>query len=294
LAAPIMHPNITFTQLRCFVAVVETGSFTAAAQRINLTQSAVSQAVAGLEDALGAKLLSRTRDGIVTTDLGEAALIEARALLAGAVRLAAVTRASDALAGTTLRVGSVQSAAAKLLPGWLKPFRALYPQAGITLHEGVDQEVTDWVLAGAVDIGIGGIAHPDLANHLVANDDFVLVLPADHRLAKRASIGLEALEGERAILSGGGSEKQLDEAFGALGIRPDVLFLARDNSTIFGMVREGIGLTVMPELAIPDDITGLAVRRLTPTLRRDLHASVRKEGPSAAGQAFLDLLPIGK
>jgi len=60
---------------------------------------------------------------------------------------------------------------------------------------------------------------------------------------------------------GGGGEKQLDEAFGALGIRPDVLFLARDNSTIFGMVREGIGLTVMPELTIPDDITGLAVRR---------------------------------
>src|SRR5262249_42518912 len=111
-----MHPNITFTQLRCFVAVAETGGFTSAAQRIHLTQSAVSQAIAGLEDVLGAKLLTRTREGVVLTDMGEAALIEVRALLAGVQRLAAVTRTSDKLAGATLRIGSVQSAAARLLP----------------------------------------------------------------------------------------------------------------------------------------------------------------------------------
>ena len=102
-----MHPNITFTQLRCFVAAAETGGFTAAAQRIHLTQSAVSQAIAGLEDALGAKLLIRTRVGVKLTDLGEAAFAEAQALLAGAQRLAAVTKASDKLSGTTLRIGLV-------------------------------------------------------------------------------------------------------------------------------------------------------------------------------------------
>jgi DNA-binding transcriptional LysR family regulator len=287
-----MHPNITFTQLRCFVAVAETGGFTSAAQRIHLTQSAVSQAIAGLEDALGAKLLTRTREGVVLTDMGEAALIEARALLAGAQRLAAVTRTSDKLAGATLRIGSVQSAAARLLPGWLKPFRALYPQAGITLHEGTDDEVTAWVLADAVDVGISGQAHPDLDNHIVANDDFVLVLPANHRLAKNASISLEALDGERAIFSGGGDDTQLAAALMAVGAKPQVLFMARDNSTIFGMVREGIGLTIMPDLTLPDDTTGLAVRRLTPTLRRDLHASTHKSGLSPAGKAFMELLPI--
>jgi DNA-binding transcriptional LysR family regulator len=288
-----MHPNITFTQLRCFVAVAETGGFTSAAQRIHLTQSAVSQAIAGLEDALRAKLLTRTREGVVLTDMGEAALIEARALLAGAQRLAAVTRTSDKLAGATLRIGSVQSASARLLPGWLKPFRALYPQAGIILHEGTDEEVTDWVLADAVDVGISGRAHPHLDNHIVANDDFVLVLPANHRLAKNASISLEALDGERAIFSGGGDDTQLEAALAAAGAKPQVLFLARDNSTIFGMVREGIALTIMPDLTLPDDTTGLAVRRLTPTLRRDLHASTRKNGLSPAGKAFLELLPIG-
>lgn len=287
-----MHPNITFTQLRCFVAVAETGGFTSAAQRIHLTQSAVSQAIAGLEDALGAKLLTRTREGVVLTDMGEAALIEARALLAGAQRLAAVTRTSDKLAGATLRIGSVQSAAARLLPGWLKPFRALYPEAGITLHEGTDDEVTAWVLANAVDVGISGQAHPDLDNHIVANDDFVLVLPANHRLAKNSSISLEALDGERAIFSGGGDDTQLAAALMAAGAKPQVLFLARDNSTIFGMVREGIGLTIMPDLTLPDDTTGLVVRRLTPTLRRDLHASTHKSGLSPAGKAFMELLPI--
>ncbi|CAM5775821.1 putative HTH-type transcriptional regulator YvbU [Labrys miyagiensis] len=288
-----MHPNITFTQLRCFVAVAETGGFTSAAQRIHLTQSAVSQAIAGLEEVLGVKLLTRTREGVILTDMGEAALIEARSLLAGAQRLAAVTRTSDKLAGATLRVGSVQSAAARLLPGWLKPFRALYPQAGITLHEGSDDEVTAWVLAGAVDVGITGQAHPDLDNHIVANDDYVLVLPANHRLARTASIGLEAIDGERAIFSDGGDDTQLETALAAAGAKPQVLFLARDNSTIFAMVREGIALTIMPDLTLPDDTSGLAVRRLTPTLRRDLHASTRKAGLSPAGKAFMELLPIG-
>lgn len=289
-----MHPNITFTQLRCFVAAAETGGFTAAAQRIHLTQSAVSQAIAGLEDALGAKLLTRTRVGVKLTDLGEAALVEAQALLAGAQRLATIAQASDKLAGTTLRIGSVQSAAAKLLPGWLKPFRALYPRAGITLHLGTDEEVNDWVLADAVDVGISGEPHPELDSAIVANDDFVLILPAGHPLAKNASIGLEAIDGERAIFSGGGGNRQFEEALLAAGSKPNVLFLARDNATIFGMVREGIGLTVMPDLTLPDDTSGLAVRRLTPPLRRDLHASVRKQALSPAGQAFLELLPIGK
>ncbi|WP_448950365.1 LysR family transcriptional regulator [Labrys neptuniae] len=289
-----MHPNITFTQLRCFVAAAETGGFTAAAQHIHLTQSAVSQAIAGLEEALDAKLLIRTRIGVKLTDIGEAALVEAKALLAGAQRLATISKASDKLAGATLRIGSVQSAAAKLLPGWLKPFRALYPQAGITLHLGSDEEVNDWVLADAVDIGISGEPHPELDNAIVANDDFMLILPAAHALAKNASIGLEAIDGERAIFPGGGGNRQVDEALVATGSKPNVLFLARDNATIFAMVREGIGLTVMPDLTLPDDTTGLAVRRLTPPLRRDLHASVRKEGLSPAGQAFLELLPIGK
>ncbi|MDT3377286.1 LysR family transcriptional regulator [Labrys neptuniae] len=289
-----MHPNITFTQLRCFVAAAETGGFTAAAQRIHLTQSAVSQAIAGLEDALGAKLLIRTRVGVKLTDLGEAAFAEAQALLAGAQRLAAVTKASDKLSGTTLRIGSVQSAAARLLPGWLKPFRALYPQAGITLHLGTDEEVNDWVLADAVDIGISGEPHPDLDNTIVANDDFVLILPGGHPLAKNASIGLDAIDGERAIFSGGGGNRQLDDALAAARSKPNILFLVRDNATIFGMVREGIGLTVMPDLTLPDDTSGLAVRRLTPPLRRDLHASVRKQDISPAGRAFLELLPIGK
>ncbi|MGN8114865.1 LysR family transcriptional regulator [Labrys sp. 22185] len=289
-----MHPNITFTQLRCFVAAAETGGFTAAAQRIHLTQSAVSQAIAGLEDALGAKLLIRTRVGVKLTDLGEAAFAEAQALLAGAQRLAAVTKASDKLSGTTLRIGSVQSAAARLLPGWLKPFRALYPQAGITLHLGTDEEVNDWVLADAVDIGISGEPHPDLDNTIVANDDFMLILPGGHPLAKNASIGLDAIDGERAIFPGGGGNRQLDDALAAARSKPNILFLVRDNATIFGMVREGIGLTVMPDLTLPDDTSGLAVRRLTPPLRRDLHASVRKQDISPAGRAFLELLPIGK
>ena len=122
----------------------------------------------------------------------------------------------------------------------------------------------------------------------------MLILPGGHPLAKNASIGLDAIDGERAIFSGGGGNRQLDDALAAARSKPNILFLVRDNATIFGMVREGIGLTVMPDLTLPDDTSGLAVRRLTPPLRRDLHASVRKQDISPAGRAFLELLPIGQ
>lgn len=284
-----MTPNVTLVQLRCFSGVVEHGGFTVAADRLCLSQSAVSQAVAGLERALGATLLLRSRDGLALTTAGAAALVETRAVLAAVARLGTCRGLADKLSGT-LRIGVVQSAAIRLLPSWLRRLRAEHPGIAVTLYEGTDPEVTAWVQAGVVEIGITSRTHPELAARPVYSDDYLVVVPIDHELASRASLPLSALDGQRMLLSGGGCETLIQELLTAAASHPEIACLVRDNATLLSMVREGLGLTIMPELAL-DDSRGVVAIPLRPNLRRILHAvTLPAETLHPVATAFLTLI----
>jgi len=284
-----MAANITLVQLRCFAGVVEHGGFTMAADHLCLSQSAVSQAVAALERTLDAPLLLRGRDGLTLTVAGEAALVEARAALAAVARLGICGGLAGRLSGT-LRIGVVQSAAVRLLPAWLRRLRAEHPGIAVTLYEGTDPEVTGWVQSGVVEIGITSRTHPELAARPVSSDDYLVVVPSDHAFASRASISLKALDGQRMLLSGGGCETLIQELLAAASSHPEITCLVRDNTTLLSMVREGLGLTIMPELAL-DDGSGVTTLRLSPNLRRTLHAvSLPTDTLRPAVTAFLALI----
>lgn len=284
-----MPPNVTLVQLRCFAGVVEHGGFTVAADRLRLSQSAVSQAVAGLERALDTALVLRGRDGLVLTAAGEAALVETRAVLAAVERLGTCSGLAGKLSGT-LRIGVVQSAAVRLLPAWLRRLRTEHPGITVSLYEGTDPEVTAWIQAGVVEIGITSRTHPELAARPVYSDDYLVVVPADHELASRASLPLAALDGQRMLLSGGGCETLIQELLTAAASHPEIACLVRDNATLLSMVREGLGLTIMPELAL-DDSRGVVGIPLRPNLRRTLHAvSPPAETLRPVATAFLTLI----
>ena len=285
-----MFPNISIVQLRCFRGVAEQGSFTAAANHLCLSQSAVSQAVAGLERTLNTSLLVRGREGVTLTASGIAALAETRVALAAIERIATSTNSAAPLSGS-LRVGVVQSAAIRLLPGWMRRLRAEHPGIVITLYEGTDPEVTAWVLAGVVEIGITSRTHPDLMAKPVYQDDYVVVVPTGHPLAQHGSIGLNELDGERMLLSGGGCETLIEELLKAAASNPDIVCIVRDNATLVSMIREGLGLTIMPELALPVACDGVQLIRLRPNLRRTLHVITRPhEALGPVIMAFLDLI----
>ncbi|CAH1653126.1 LysR family transcriptional regulator [Chelatococcus asaccharovorans] len=284
-----MFPNVTLTQLRCFSGVAEQGSFTAAADRLHLTQSAVSQNVAALEKALQARLVVRMRGELSMTAAGQRALAEVRLALSAVERLGAVTSSPTALRGA-LRLGVVQSAAVRLLPGWIRRLRAAHPEVTVTLYEGTDPEVLDWVLAGIAEIGIASRKHTQLEAREVFADNFVVVVPTGHPFERRGNIELAELDGQRMLMSGGGCETMIEQLLTAANCRPDVVCMVRDNTTLCGMVREGLGLTIMPELALPGDKTGLEVVALRPRLRRVLNLLSPPEaalGPIATAFAAL-------
>ncbi|MGY8663047.1 LysR family transcriptional regulator [Bradyrhizobium sp. UFLA05-109] len=285
-----MFPNITVVQARCFCSVAEKGNFTVAADHLCLSQSAVSQAVAALERTLGAQLLVRRRDGITLTSAGVAALAEARAVLAAVERLAGSVRHSAALSGS-LRIGVVQSAAIRLLPRWLRQLRDAHPDISVTLYEGTDPEVTAWIQAGIVEIGFTSRTHAELAAMPVFRDDYVVVVRQGHAFAAKRSIALKDLDGQRMLLSGGGCETLVQELLAAASSNPEIVCLVRDNATLTSMVSEGLGLTIMPELALPLDRHDFVTIKLRPSMQRTLHAVTRK--PDELGPvplAFLNLI----
>ena len=285
-----MFPNVSLIQIRCFRGVAERGSFTAAADHLCLSQSAVSQAVAGLEKTLGVALLVRGRDGVTLTSAGAAALQEARTVLASVERFAASARTSRSIGGS-LHIGVVQSAAIRLLPGWMRQLRALHPGIRIVLYEGTDPEVAGWVEAGAVEIGITSRTEAALTAMPVFEDDYVVVVPEQHELAGRTSVRLKELDGQRMLMSGGGCETLIVELLAAASSNPEIACMVRDNATLVSMVGAGLGLTIMPELAVPVDHSGVVIIRLRPALRRTLHAvTLGLDKISPAANAFLGLV----
>ena len=139
--------DVTLTQLRVLLAIIDSGSFTMAAEQLGITQSGVSQAVAGLESALQSAVLVRDRHGITPTALGEKVLSHARIALAHVECIQQEAAAAVGLATGRLRLGSVPSAATRLLPPLLHSFRRRHPSTELVLLEGTDQEVREWVLS---------------------------------------------------------------------------------------------------------------------------------------------------
>ena len=285
-----MFPNVTLIQIRCFRGVAERGSFTAAAEHLCLSQSAVSQAVAGLERTLGVALLLRGRDGVTLTSAGAGALQDARAVLASVERFAASARTSKSIRGS-LHIGVVQSAAIRLLPGWMRQLRAIHPDIKIVLYEGTDPEVTGWVEAGAVEVGVTSRTQAALTATPVFEDDYVVVVAEQHELAGRTSVSLKELDGKRMLMSGGGCETLVAELLAAASSNPEIACMVRDNATLVSMVGEGLGFAIVPELAVPVDHGGVVIVRLRPNVRRTLHAvTLGLDQISPAAKAFLSLV----
>lgn len=285
--------DVTLQQLRVLVAVVEAGGFTKAAGALRMTQPGVSHTIAGLEAKLGASLVERERGGVRPTEVGERVLVHARELLGLIERIGEEASGAKKLTAGRLRVGSFPSAASRILPALIGAFNSRYPGVEVTLMEGTDPEVSEYIRSRAVDVGFVTLPAPELETVPVAEDELLAVLPEGHPLDGASAVSIERLAQEPFVMSQGGCEPLISSAFRSAGCEPNTRYEVRDMGAILAMVGEGLGVTIVPELALPrypETLPDLCTVPLDPAVRRCLALAARAFGTaSPAAAAFVGL-----
>ncbi len=280
-----------------FLAVAEDRSFTRAAARIHVVQSALSVSVRTLERELGARLLDRTTHRVELTEAGRALVVEARRTLAAAD---AARDAVDAVQGGlrgTVRIGIMHSLALIDLAGLLTAFHRERPLVRIepSASEGGSVDLARSVEEGRLDLAfaaIPGAYPPGLAVVALATERIGLACPPEHRLAGRKSVRLAELDGERFIdfPAGWGTRISVDRLFLQHGISRELAVEIADVVAVGELVRAGLGLAFLtPSLLGPGHPLRLVPVRPYPSFAVSLITSDRRP-ISAAAQAFVDLV----
>jgi DNA-binding transcriptional LysR family regulator len=265
---------MNITQIRSLIAIAETGSFTAAAHRMGITQSAMSQAMAGLEENLAVKLLVRQSGGVCLTAFGERMLDHARRAM---THLNAIQTEAAIEAGQppmSLRLAAFASVYSTILPRLIARFRGLHPDITLTLLESDDSEIENLLAAGHVDLGVVLNPAPEDNALLLGQDEWMAIFPRSHHLARRQSVSLADLAGQPFVLATGGCQIHAQSLLADAGLTlSDIRIRVRDWSSAIALVGAGEGIGLVPESALQgqDRMTGqksLATARLDPGLYR--------------------------
>lgn len=285
------HPSIA--QLRALVAAHDRGSITEGALDLDVTQSAVSHSIAELERNLGVKLLRRGRTGVVATAAGNRILVHARGLLRLLESIQSEARAANGHLSGTLRIASFRSAATHLLPILISLFNRSFPEVNCTVLslEGIQSGVELAVQEGRADIGIAPLpVASSLISWELARDSWMALVP-DNGRKEPLHLGWEEFERRPFIMCNEGGAHYIREYFASHGRSLRVADQVKDDSVILSMVSHGLGLSVLPQIAVEPVPTGVRLREMPEPFERVIGVVVM---PSLFGtpvvSAFLKLL----
>lgn len=286
-------------RLRILREVATHGSFSAAAESLYLSQSAVSQQVATLEREVGTALLDRSRDGATLTEAGRVLVSHADAAIA---RLDEAERELAALAGLEggeVRIASFPSASATLLTSAVSDFVRRYPKVRISVAEEEPEESIPRLRAGELDLAltfdypeVPAAEDRDVERTLLLTETMHVALPLNHPLADRARVPLAELSGEDWLSGACPSScgEVVKASCRAAGFEPNVAYESDDYHVLQGFVAAGLGVTLLPDLALPTLRSDVVVRPIEPgaPLRRVWAAT--RQTRSTATRAMLEVL----
>ncbi len=289
------------SRLNVFREVVAHGSFSAAADALSYSQSAVSQAIATLEGELGVSLIERNRGGVRATAAGAALNGHIGGILAQMETAEAEIAAIAAGHGGQLRMASFPTAGATLMPQAIAAFRASHPGVDVTLAEGEPEEIAPRLRAGEFDLvllfefeGVGERLGAGIRRFELLEDPLHLTLRSDHPLAQRKQLRLEDLRRESWIQTSAASPcaRHVVRSCHGAGFEPSVSFESDDYQTVQGLVAAGVGVALIPQLALSTVRPDIRVRALHPQspVRKVLAATPRGAAVTPALTTMLDIL----
>ncbi|MGW8467025.1 LysR family transcriptional regulator [Pseudomonas sp. CLCA07] len=283
---------MTLTQLEIFSLVAELRGFTAAANRLGISQSAVSHALKSLEQELGVELLRRHQSQVELSDIGQQLLLRARAMLGLANTLRQEAADARGMKRGTLRIGSFgPTSSIRLLPLILQHYRAAHPGIEVHIDEGPDRQVIQWLEERRIDIGFVVLPEERFDTFALLEDQMVALLPADHALAGRDSLSLSDLCSDPFVLTEAGSSELVSRLFSAARLTPNIRYRCSQLISTLDAVGRGDALTVVAESSLPDDDNRRYVKKpLSPAVIRQVGLAVLDQRQSSpATLAFVKL-----
>jgi DNA-binding transcriptional LysR family regulator len=277
-----LYGMFDLSQIRVLREVAERGSFSAAADALDYTQSAVSKQIAALERQAGLTLIERAVRPCRPTDAGLVLLSHAEQAFS---HLAAAEQALEAIAGLragTLRLGTFASAGATIVVPAIAAFHERHPRIHLSLIETDPREAIALVRTGELDLAVIHDYDSFEDEHLeithLLDDNFELVVPRSHPLARKRTVRLDALASERWLFPRiiGGTSSTYDRlmrgACAVAGFEPQILFEINDCQTVQGFVAAGMGIAVLPRLALHPRHAGVVARKLADAPSRSVLA----------------------
>lgn len=260
----------TLRQLQHFVALAEHLHFGKAAAAVAVTQSTLSASLKELEEILGAPLVDRTKRSVLLTPLGTEIAGRARQLLSEAEDLAQTARAVRAPLSGAIRLGIIPTIGPFVLPHALPSLRRKYPALQLFLVEDLTERLVTGLREGALDVALIALPYetPGLDVYAIKDDPFVVAAPKDHALMAAKSVTADDVQAEKLILLRDGHCLR-DHALSACGVRAQRqgdAFEATSLMTLVQMVDNGLGITLLPKMAVDRGLlkgTGLASRPLS-------------------------------
>jgi DNA-binding transcriptional LysR family regulator len=286
------------SQLRTFRVVAETLNFTRAAERLNLTQSAVSHQIKSLESELGEPLFLRTARGVRLSRAGQTALEHAARILDASDAMKEQLGGRGGAVSGQLKLAAATQAFVHLFAPLFESFMRAQPGVALTFRgtQSTDQTVSD-ILAGAADVGFASlpIHFPALRLTPLFEDELLLIVGHRHPLAGRPSAGVDEIARERMILLERGSSvrRATDRFFQEAGLAPAAAIESNDTYFIKAMVERGLGVSILPAWAVRDEVAWGWLSRLAiegHSLRRQVAAVSLGRFQPAATRAFLEFL----
>ncbi|MBN3561114.1 LysR family transcriptional regulator [Aliamphritea spongicola] len=289
--------NITLKQLRAFVAVAHTRSFTEACARVHLSQPALSIAIKNLEEEVGGELLARTTRTLALTPEGEEFYPVAERMLLDWDNALDDLQQRFALKRGRIVIGAMPSFASSLLPALLKPFRNEFPHIAVTVQDVVAESVVDLIREGRIEIGFSfdpGEAE-DLNFTPLFRDNFVAIVDRHHPLASAETIDWKDLLADHFIsLQKPSSMRQLlTDSLAEHGMQLIPELESHQLVTVGRMVSAGLGVSAVPSVCIQQmqEMSVVCKPLQAPQISRPVGIITRKRYPlSSAARQFLDIV----
>lgn len=253
---------MSISKYRALIKTVEFSSLTKAAEYLGYSQSGISHMINNLESEYGFLLLVRNKSGVHLTSKGEKVYNYMLEIVNQHEKLAQTVSVINGLYSGVINIGSFSSVATHWLPTIIKKFEELYPDVKINIKDGIYDEIENWISVGKVDCGFITLpTQKNLKSFPLIKDRLLVVLPKNHPLCNLEFFPLNALKKESFIMPGEGSHYDIGRIF-AKSVQPKIRFSFRDDYSALAMVEKGFGITILPELALRDNVKNVHIMEL--------------------------------